>query len=169
MKKDTPKKKKELIQPIKYFFCAASAGIIQIVSFTILQLFIKSDKVIWFMVEMPLADFISTTIALALSILWNFTFNRKFTFKDAGNVPIAMLLAFVFYIPFYPFQTWYVPTVKAKLLALIPSLDLLCAVIAEGTVMVMNFILEFLWDKFVVFRKPKQEEPPKESTDETAE
>ena len=54
---------------------------------------------------MDLVTFISTTVALCASILWNFTFNRKFTFKDAGNVPKAMLLAFLFYVPFYPFQT----------------------------------------------------------------
>jgi len=150
-------KKATLFQAIKYFLCAASAGAIQMISFTLLQLFVKIDKTMWFMVpDMNVGDFLSTTIALALSIIWNFTLNRKFTFKDAGNVPKAMALAFLFYVPFYPFQTWYVPTIKTLLLDSI-SVEIVAAVIAEGTVMLINGILEFCWQKFVVFRKKKGE------------
>lgn len=109
-------------------------------------------KTIRFIVEdMDLVTFISTTVALCASILWNFTFNRKFTFKDAGNVPKAMLLAFLFYVPFYPFQTWYVHTIKSLLLG--PLSTQASGIIAEGSVMVINFVLEFVWQKFVVFRK----------------
>lgn len=103
---------------------------------------------------MDLVTFISTTVALCASILWNFTFNRKFTFKDAGNVPKAMLLAFLFYVPFYPFQTWYVHTIKSLLVDAI-GVDG-AGIIAEGTVMIINFALEFMWQKFVVFRKRKE-------------
>jgi len=153
----TKEKKQAIIQAIKYFCCAASAGVIQIASFTLLQLFIKSDKTMWFMIEMPVGDFISTTIALILSIVWNFTLNRKFTFKDAGNVPKAMTLAFLFYVPFYPFQTWYVPTIKALLIGQMGTdLALLAAIIAEGTVMILNGVLEFCWQKFIVFRKTEK-------------
>jgi putative flippase GtrA len=147
-------RRKSLKQAIKYFLCAASAGVIQIVTFSILQAIIKSDKTIWFMVPgIPLGDFIATTIALGLSILWNFTLNRKFTFQSAGNVPRAMLLAFLFYVPFYPFQTWYVPTIKAQLVAVMPGMADLAGIVAEATVMVINFILEFCWQKFVIYRK----------------
>lgn len=149
-------KRKGVLQFIKYAFCAASAGIIQIVLFSILQAVIPSNgKTIHFIVEdMDLVTFISTTVALCASILWNFTFNRKFTFKDAGNVPKAMLLAFLFYVPFYPFQTWYVHTIKSLLVDAI-GVDG-AGIIAEGTVMIINFALEFMWQKFVVFRKRKE-------------
>lgn len=146
-------KRKGAMQFIKYALCAASAGIIQIVLFSILQAVIpQSGKTIRFIVEdMDLVTFISTTVALCASILWNFTFNRKFTFKDAGNVPKAMVLAFLFYVPFYPFQTWYVHTIKSLLVDAI-GVDG-AGIIAEGTVMIINFALEFMWQKFVVFRK----------------
>ena len=146
-------KRKGVLQFIKYAFCAASAGIIQLALFSILQAVIpQSGKTIRFIVEdMDLVTFISTTVALCASILWNFTFNRKFTFKDAGNVPKAMLLAFLFYVPFYPFQTWYVHTIKSLLVDAI-GVDG-AGIIAEGTVMIINFALEFMWQKFVVFRK----------------
>lgn len=149
-------KRKGVMQFIKYALCAASAGIIQIVLFSILQAVIpQSGKTIRFIVEdMDLVTFISTTVALCASILWNFTFNRKFTFKDAGNVPKAMLLAFLFYVPFYPFQTWYVHTIKSLLLG--PLSTQASGIIAEGSVMVINFVLEFVWQKFVVFRKRKE-------------
>lgn len=146
-------KRQGVMQFIKYALCAASAGIIQIVLFTILDSVIKSDKTIHFIVEdMTLGTFIATTVALCASILWNFTFNRKFTFKDASNVPKAMILAFLFYVPFYPFQTWYVYTIKELL---IPHIGSWAGIIAEATVMIINFALEFMWQKFVVFRKPK--------------
>lgn len=164
-KMEKRKKLEGVFQFIKYALCAASAGIIQLVLFTILQAVIPAtDKTIHFITEdMELVAFIATTVALCASILWNFTFNRKFTFKDASNVPKAMILAFLFYVPFYPFQTWYVGTIK-KLLIEHMNADL-AGIIAEGTVMIINFVLEFVWQKFVVFRKPKE----KETVEETAE
>ena len=156
------------MQFIKYALCAASAGIIQIVLFSILQAVIPSNgKTIHFIVEdMDLVTFIATTVALCASILWNFTFNRKFTFKDAGNVPKAMILAFLFYVPFYPFQTWYVHTIKSLLVEAIGTDG--AGIIAEGTVMIINFALEFMWQKFVVFRKPKDKKENKTEENENS-
>lgn len=161
-------KRKGVMQFIKYALCAASAGIIQIVLFSILQAVIPSNgKTIHFIVEdMDLVTFIATTVALCASILWNFTFNRKFTFKDAGNVPKAMILAFLFYVPFYPFQTWYVHTIKSLLVEAIGTDG--AGIIAEGTVMIINFALEFMWQKFVVFRKPKDKKENKTEENENA-
>lgn len=160
-------KRKGVMQFIKYALCAASAGIIQIVLFSILQAVIPSNgKTIHFIVEdMDLVTFIATTVALCASILWNFTFNRKFTFKDAGNVPKAMILAFLFYVPFYPFQTWYVHTIKSLLVEAIGTDG--AGIIAEGSVMIINFALEFMWQKFVVFRKPKDKKENKTEENET--
>lgn len=143
-------KRKTAVQVLKYAVCTASAGILQFVSFTILQAVIPENiGTIYFIVEdMSLATFIATTIALALSILWNFTINRKFTFKAAGNVARAMILAFLFYVPFYPFQTWYVHTVKMAL----GNTDA-AGLLAEATVMLINGVLEFCWQKFFIYRK----------------
>ena len=161
-------KRKGVMQFIIYALCAASAGIIQIVLFSILQAVIPSNgKTIHFIVEdMDLVTFIATTVALCASILWNFTFNRKFTFKDAGNVPKAMILAFLFYVPFYPFQTWYVHTIKSLLVEAIGTDG--AGIIAEGTVMIINFALEFMWQKFVVFRKPKDKKENKTEENENS-
>ena len=147
-------KRQGVMQFIKYALCAASAGIIQLVVFTILHNVIPDDgKKINFIQSTEINTFVATTVALCASILWNFTLNRKFTFKDASNVPKAMILAFLFYVPFYPFQTWYVCTIEPLLSAKInPTL---AGIIAEGSVMAINFALEFMWQKFVVFRKPK--------------
>jgi len=71
---------KETLRAIKFTLFSISAGIIQIVSFTLLN-------------ELtPLSEHISYLIALVLSVLWNFTFNRRYTFQSAGNVPKAMAL-----------------------------------------------------------------------------
>lgn len=154
-------KRKTLVQAIKYACCTISAGVIQLVSFTILQAVIPaSGQTIHFIVEdMDLVTFLATTIALVLSILWNFTLNRKFTFKAAGNVARAMILAFLFYVPFYPFQTWYVYTVKQELIAALG--EDLAGILAEGTVMLINGVLEFCWQKFFIYRKTADTAPDK--------
>ena len=81
--------------------------------------------------------------ALILSVVWNFTFNRKFTFKSASNVPIAMLKVLAFYAVFTPVST-------------ILGNHFTAAGVNEyivlGTTMACNLITEFLYDKFVVFR-----------------
>ena len=133
--------KKELMRTIKFTLFSISAGVIQIVSSFLLKLLIldkliPSDATIRFITEQPLETFIAETVGLALSIIWNF--NRKFTFKAANNVPIAMLLAFAFYVPFYPFQTWYIATVEKSLI----HIGDWGFVIAQVTVMVINFVLE---------------------------
>lgn len=149
-------------QALKYFLFAASAGIIQFVSSTILKAVITNTDTMWFMIEMPVNTFIAETVGLALSVIWNFSFNRKFTFKDASNVPIAMALAFFFYVPFYPFQTWYVPTVEAALIAKGVA-EIGAFIVGIGTCMLINFILEFNWQKFVVFRKKKDKKVAEEN------
>ena len=79
-----------------------------------------------------------------------------------------MILAFLFYMPFYPFQTWYVHTIKS-LLGQHISVDG-AGIIAEASVMAINFALEFMWQKFVVFRKPKDKKAaPAKQDQNTAE
>ena len=87
-------KKKSIMQVIKYFLIAASAGIIQTLSFSLLEeLF-----------HMPYWP--SYLISLILSVLLNFTFNRKYTFHASGNITKAMLLTALYYLVFTPLSTW---------------------------------------------------------------
>ena len=85
--------------------------------------------------------------ALILSVVWNFTFNRKFTFKSAANVPVAMLKVFAFYLVFTPISTLLGNYFTAKF-ADVSAINY----IVLGLTMATNMITEFLYDKFVVFR-----------------
>lgn len=122
---------KETLRAIKFTLFSISAGIIQIVSFTLLN-------------ELtPLSEHISYLIALVLSVLWNFTFNRRYTFQSAGNVPKAMALVALFYCVFTPLSTWLVKALVGA------GWNEYVATVLN---MIINFVTEFLYDKFVVFR-----------------
>lgn len=122
---------KETLRAIKFTLFSISAGIIQIISFTLLNELTS------------LPEHISYLIALVLSVLWNFTFNRRYTFQSAGNVPKAMLLVGLFYCVFTPASTW-----AEKTLVGLGWNEYL----VTGLNMGCNFVTEFLYDKFVVFR-----------------
>ena len=124
------KNKKQLIQALKFTLFSVSAGIIQIASFAILEIFIKDY---W----------IPYLVSLVLSILWNFTLNRRFTFKSAANVPIAMAKVFAFYLVFTPLSTYL-----GNLAESAGGNDFLILIVT----MLANFILEFLFCKFFVYR-----------------
>ena len=106
------KKSKNIWQFVKFALFSASAGIIQVVSFTLISEFVI--KLPFFENLMKTNDTFAKImqneygpmylIALILSVLWNFTFNRKFTFKSAANIPIAMLKVFAFYLVFVHFS-----------------------------------------------------------------
>lgn len=126
-------KKKEIIRTIKFVLFSASAGIIQIVSFTLLTEF--SGFSYW-----P-----CYLISLVLSVLYNFTINRKFTFHSAANVPIAMLKVFIYYCIFTPLSTiggnYLVETLGWN--------DYLVEILS----MLLNLVTEFLYTRFVVYGK----------------
>lgn len=123
---------KETLRAIKFTLFSISAGIIQIVSFTLLN-------------ELtPLSEHISYLIALVLSVLWNFTFNRRYTFQSAGNVPKAMALVALFYCAFTPLSTWLEKTLVGAGWN---------AYVVTVMNMLINFVTEYLYDKFVVFRR----------------
>ncbi len=124
------KDKKELWQVIKFTLFSISAGVIQVGSFAIMELFIQDY---W----------IPYLVSLVLSILWNFTLNRRYTFKSAANVPVAMAKVFGFYLVFTPLSTWLGDRIEA--------LGVNDFIILIGT-MLLNFVLEFLFCKFVVYR-----------------
>ena len=125
-------KKKELIRTIKFTAFSMSAGLIQILSFTLLN-----ELMSW-------PYWPSYLISLILSVLWNFTLNRRFTFQSASNVPIAMAQTAAFYLVFTP-----VSTIAGNYLAETLLWNEYLVTILN---MAANFILEYLFQRFVVFR-----------------
>ena len=100
------KNKKQFFQALKFTLFSASAGIIQVASFAILEIFIKDY---W----------IPYLVSLVLSILWNFTLNRRYTFKSAANVPVAMAKVFGFYLVLLLFPPISEIFVKAQVLMIL--------------------------------------------------
>lgn len=129
----TNEKKKEIIRAVKFFLFSTSAGIIQIGSFTLLNEVVKIEQ-----------EWISYLIALVLSVVWNFTLNRKFTFASAANVPVAMLKVLAYYAVFTPVSTYLENYLIETLLW--------NEYIATLINMLLNLITEFLFQRFVVFR-----------------
>lgn len=135
------------IQALKFGLFSVSAGVIQIVSFTVLNLlfdYLFKDTnwftdTSWLTSEYGLSYF----IALILSVLWNFTINRKFTFKSATNVPIAMLKVFAYYCVFTPLSIWWGVSLERigwnEYLILLPT-------------MIINMVTEYLFCRFFVYR-----------------
>ena len=124
--------KKELIRTLKFIGFSISAGVIEIVSFTMLNEF--SGLSYW-----P-----CYLIALVLSVIWNFTLNRKFTFQSANNVPVAMAKVFAYYCVFTP-----VSTILGNYLAETLGWN---EYLVTALNMIANFVTEYLFDRFVVFR-----------------
>ncbi len=122
-------------QAIKFTLFSASAGIIQAVSYTLLfELLLNSNqKYHW----------ISYLISLVLSVLWNFTFNRRYTFRSAANIPIAMAKVFGFYLVFTPLTLW-----GGQWLVNLGVNNY----IVEAATMILNLICEFFFCKYVVYR-----------------
>lgn len=126
-------KNKELLRTIKFVLFSISAGIIEIVVFTLMY---EMIKIPWW----P-----SYLTALVLSVLWNFTFNRRYTFQSANNVPIAMIKVAAYYAVFTPLSTigghYLEHSFKWN------------GIIVTGLCMACNLITEYLYDRFFVFRE----------------
>ncbi len=126
------KDKNELKRMIKFTLFSISAGLIEIGLFELLYNVIKWS---WW----P-----SYLIALIASVIWNFTLNREYTFKSSNNVPVAMLKVFLFYLVFTPTSTLLGNYLEGTLKW-------------NGTIvtlinMVLNFVLEYLYDRYYVFK-----------------
>ncbi|HAN43350.1 MAG TPA: GtrA family protein [Sphaerochaeta sp.] len=125
-------KKAEFMRTVKFTLFSISAGAIQLVTFELMYS-------LWRLPWWP-----SYLTALILSVIWNFTFNRKFTFKSANNVPIAMLKVLLYYAVFTPVSTLFGNWLEQDLLwngTLVTIINML-----------LNFVTEYLFDRFVVFR-----------------
>ena len=134
------KEKKQLWQAVKFTLFSVSAGVIQVGSFALLEIFIQDY---W----------IPYLISLVLSILWNFTLNRRYTFKSAANVPVAMAKVFGFYLVFTPLSTYLGNLAEGAGIN-----DFIILIIT----MLANFVLEFLFCKFVVYWKQENTRIKKE-------
>ncbi|MBO7209131.1 MAG: GtrA family protein [Clostridia bacterium] len=124
-------KKDAAIQMLKFTLFSASAGIIQAVTFTILNELIH------------LKYWPAYLTSLILSIIWSFTFNRRYTFKSAANVPVAMAKLIGFYLVFTPLSTW---------LGHIATEEGINEYIIFAVTLLSNFVLEFLFSKFVIYK-----------------
>lgn len=123
-------KKENFLQIFKFVLFSLSAGLVQIASFTLL--FEVAHWIYW-----P-----SYLIALILSVLWNFTLNRKFTFKATNNVALAMVKVGLFYLVFTPLSTWW-----GDALTKINWNEY----VILGITMLSNLLLEFLYTKYFVY------------------
>lgn len=123
--------KKSLLQIAKFMLFSISAGIIEICSFAVFNELFKWQY--W----------VSYVLALSISIIWNFTLNRRYTFKSAANVPIAMLKVFAFYLVFTPLSAW---------LGDIAESGGVNEYIILAVTLITNFITEFVFCKLVVYR-----------------
>ncbi|MBQ2840111.1 MAG: GtrA family protein [Oscillospiraceae bacterium] len=129
----TKKSGKEMLMFLKFVLFSISAGAIQIISFTLLNELAQWNYWACYL------------IALVLSVVWNFTLNRKFTFKSANNVPIAMLKTLAYYAVFTPLST-----LSGEYLAETLMWNEYIVTILN---MLANFITEFLYQRFFVFGK----------------
>ena len=125
-------KHKELLRTLKFVLFSISAGLIEIIAFSLLN-----ELTGW-------SYWPCYLIALVLSVLWNFTLNRRYTFQSASNVPVAMIKVFAFYCVFTPAST-----VLGNFLAESMHWNEYLVTVIN---MAANFTLEFLYDRFFVFR-----------------
>ncbi|MBQ5515327.1 MAG: GtrA family protein [Oscillospiraceae bacterium] len=141
-------KKKETLRAVKFVLFSISAGLIQAVSIWLLETFTRFPSWLCYL------------IGLVLSVLWNFTLNRKFTFKSAANVPVAMLKVAAYYAVYAPLSTLGVKFLTEK--CLWPP------ILADGLAMALNLVTEFLYQRFFVFGKSLDTAVRKKKTDKEA-
>ena len=125
-------KNKEFVRAVKFVLFSISAGVIEIGAFTLLNEFVKWPYWPCYL------------IALTLSVLWNFTLNRKFTFQSYANIPRAMTLVFMYYLVFTPTTTilgqWLAEDVGWNEY-LVTALNML-----------LNLTTEYAFQRYVVYR-----------------
>ncbi len=120
-----------LVQTFKFTLLSLSAGLVEAGAFTLLDLLT------------PIAYDWKHVISIVLSVLYNFTLNRRYTFKSANNIPIAMLKVGIFYVFFIPITAWL-----GQMAANAGWNEYLI----KGISMLANFVGEFIWWKYIVFR-----------------
>ena len=126
------KSKKEIIRAVKFALVSASAGLVEIGVFTVMNEFTG------------LKYWPCYLTALIASVVWCFTINRRYTFKSTKNVPRAMAMVFAFYLVFTP-----ATTILGNYLAETLHWN---EYLVTGINMALNLSLEYLYDTFIVYR-----------------
>ncbi len=125
-------KRQEMLRALKFTVFSASAGVIEAVAFAL------------FHELTPWPYWPCYLLALTASVVWNFTLNRRYTFRSTANVPRAMLLVAAFYCVFTP-TTTILGNYLAETLGwndyLVTALNMAC-----------NLVTEYFYDTYVVFR-----------------
>ncbi len=138
-----PSGKHEALQALKFTLFSISAGVIQIASYTLFY-----EVCHW-------APWLAYLVSLILSVLWNFTFNRKYTFRSDADLKKSMLLVGLFYLVFTPLSTWWTAALTGEnpfTGAAASSEPLVNNYLVQAGTMLINFVTEFLYQKFVVYR-----------------
>ena len=136
-------KKGELWQAVKFTLFSISAGVIQNGTYTLFY-----EVFHW-------APWLAYLVSLVLSVLWNFTFNRKYTFRSDADIRRSMLLVALFYLVFTPLSTWWTAALTGEnpfTGAAASSEPLVNNYVVQAGTMLINFVTEFLYQKFVVYR-----------------
>lgn len=135
-------KSKEIVRFLKFMLFSISAGLIEMAVFALMN-------------ELtPLSYWPCYLTALLLSVLWNFTLNRRFTFRSAANVPVAMMKVLAYYAVFTPATTLLGHNLADGL-----GWN---EYLVTGINMVLNFSTEFLYQRFFVFGKTIDSKPKKQ-------
>ncbi len=124
----------EFWRTVKFTLFSISAGVIQIGTYALFR-----EVLGW-------EEWIAYLISLVLSVVWNFTLNRKFTFQSAANIPVAMAKVALFYLVFTPLSTWWTAALTGG-----ETESLLAYGVELGTLLI-NFVTEYLYQRFFVFR-----------------
>ena len=132
---------KEFLRVVKFTLFSISAGLIEMGVFALLNEFTSMPY--WF----------CYLVALVCSVLWNFTLNRNFTFKSSNNIPVAMFKVFIFYLIFTPLST----LLEHYLAGTLGWNEYL----VTGINMLLNFVTEFLYQRFYVFKDSIDTKPTK--------
>ena len=123
---------KNLWQAVKFTLFSISAGIIQVLSFALLHDVLGLES--YWMSHVP---------SLVLSVIWNFTFNRRYTFRSDAPLVRSMLLVALFYVVFTPASAWWGTLLEQAGVH---------AWLIEAINLLANFVLEFLYQRFVVYQ-----------------
>ena len=136
-------KRHEAMQALKFTLFSISAGVIQIVSYTLFY-----EVFHW-------APWLAYLVSLVLSVLWNFTFNRTYTFRSDADIKKSMGLVALFYLVFTPLSTWWTAALTREnpfTGAEASQTPLVNNYLVQAGTMLVNFVTEFLYQKFVVYR-----------------
>jgi len=125
-------KKKEFLRTLKFLVFSVGAAAIQVGSFTLME------------EVFHVTHWLSYLVSLILSIIWMFTLNRKYTFRSANNIPVAMLKTLAYYAVFTPLSTWWTAVLTGPNVGWNEYLVL-------AITMVVNCSTEYIFDRFVVF------------------